>query len=238
MDLFQKLEILANAAKYDVSCASSGVKTNRRAGKGLGLKSSSGVCHSFADDGRCISLLKILLSNVCSYDCTYCVNRSSNELPRATFTPEEVADLTINFYKRNYIEGLFLSSAVLKSPDYTMERMCRVVELLRSKYFFHGYVHLKVVPGTSQELVDRAGRYADRVSVNIELPSNDSLEKLAPQKKKSHIITPMRYLCESIKTSQEERRKSRHAPIFAPAGQSTQLIVGASPGFIIPRMYR
>lgn len=229
MDIFQKLEILANAAKYDVSCASSGAKPGKTDGNGLGIKSYSGICHSFADDGRCISLLKILLSNACVYDCTYCVNRSGNDLPRASFTPEEVAGLTINFYKRNYIEGLFLSSGVLKSPDYTMERMCRVIQLLRETYHFNGYIHLKVVPGASQELVDKAGRFADRVSVNIELPSNDSLQKLAPQKKKEHIVTPMKYLRENITASQEERKKSRKAPIFAPAGQSTQLIVGASP---------
>lgn len=229
MEIEQKLDILADAAKYDASCASSGAAPRKAAKGGLGSTAKSGICHSWSDDGRCISLLKVLMSNACVYDCAYCVNRNSNDVPRATFTPDEVVDLTVNFYKRNYIEGLFLSSGVLRSPDFTMERMCSVIRKLRKEHRFNGYIHLKIVPGASQELLDKAGRFADRVSVNIELPSDVSLKQLAPQKKKEHIIRPMGYLHNSIHTSMEERKKSRKAPVFAPAGQSTQLIVGATP---------
>lgn len=229
MEIEAKLDVLADAAKYDASCASSGAAVRKAPKRGMGSTTPSGICHSWSDDGRCISLLKVLMSNACIYDCAYCVNRCSNDVPRATFTPEEVADLTINFYKRNYIEGLFLSSGVLKSPDFTMERMCRVVQILRQQFRFGGYIHLKVVPGASPDLLDWAGRYADRVSVNIELPSGESLHQLAPQKKKDDIIKPMGYMHDNILVSAEERKKSRKAPVFAPAGQSTQLIVGATP---------
>ena len=229
MELERKLEILSAAAKYDASCASSGSIRPSYSKNGLGTTVYSGICHSFSNDGRCISLLKVLLSNFCIYDCAYCINRASNDIPRATFTSDEIVDLTINFYKRNYIEGLFLSSGVIKSPDHTMERMCRVVQKLRNEHHFNGYVHLKIVPGASQELVNRAGQFADRVSVNIELPSYDSLQKLAPQKKRDHIFRPMNYLHNKITACQEERKKYHKASVFAPAGQSTQLIVGASP---------
>jgi putative DNA modification/repair radical SAM protein len=228
METLAKLQILSGAARYDASCASSGC---RREGNpfSTGNTSQSGICHSWADDGRCISLLKILLSNDCIYDCAYCVNRSSNTVERASFEAREVVGLTMEFYRRNYIEGLFLSSAVMKSPDQTMERMVSVVELLRSEERFSGYIHLKIIPGSSPELVRRAGLYADRISVNIELPSHDSLRRLAPQKEKFSIFEPMSLIGREISNSLVERRSSRKAPKFAPAGQSTQMIVGASP---------
>jgi len=228
MDTQAKLQILSGAARYDASCASSGSK---RAGPscGTGNTSSSGICHSWADDGRCISLLKILLSNDCIYDCAYCVNRSTNLVERASFTAREVVDLTLGFYRRNYIEGLFLSSAVMQSPDNTMERMVRVAEALRTEEQFGGYIHLKIIPGCSSELVRKAGLYADRISVNIELPSQASLQRLAPQKTKNAIIEPMSLIGREITNSLVERKASRRAPRFAPAGQSTQMIIGASP---------
>ncbi len=229
MELDRKLEILANAAKYDASCASCGVKRPKASPQGLGTTQSSGICHSWSEDGRCISLLKLLFSNSCLYDCAYCLNRRSNDIPRASFTVKEVVDLTINFYKRNYIEGLFLSSGVIKSPDHTMERLCEIVRQLREDHGFSGYIHLKVVPGASQELIDKAGLLADRVSVNIELPSRESLKLLAPQKDREGILKPMKYLGRTISERKEERKKTKKAPVFAPAGQSTQLIVGASP---------
>ncbi|OQX18005.1 MAG: putative DNA modification/repair radical SAM protein [Desulfobulbaceae bacterium A2] len=228
MDLPRKLEILAGAARYDASCSSSGSRRDASAG-GIGNTAASGICHSWSDDGRCISLLKILLSNDCCYDCAYCVNRCSNAVPRASFTPREVVELTLDFYRRNYIEGLFLSSAVRRSPDHTMERLVRVVETLRSEAGFGGYIHLKVIPGCSPELVRRAGLFADRISVNIELPSQDSLRRLAPQKNKQAILAPMQLIGSEIHGNLIERRHSRHAPRFAPAGQSTQMIIGASP---------
>jgi putative DNA modification/repair radical SAM protein len=228
MDIEEKLRILSGAARYDASCASSGCGREGPSRR-IGNTSRAGICHSWSDDGRCISLLKILLSNDCRYDCAYCVNRSSNPVPRASFTAREVVDLTLEFYRRNYIEGLFLSSAVLQSPDHTMEAMVRVVEILRREELFGGYIHLKVIPGCSSELVRRAGLHADRISVNIELPSHASLQRLAPQKHKQAILEPMALIGREIQTSLTERRTSRKAPRFAPAGQSTQMIIGASP---------
>jgi putative DNA modification/repair radical SAM protein len=227
MNTKEKLAILSDAAKYDASCSSSG--SSRKNSGGTGDTASSGICHSWTPDGRCISLLKILFTNRCVYDCAYCVSRCSNELPRAAFTPREVVDLTMNFYRRNYIEGLFLSSAVEKSPDYTMEQLVAVVELLRTEQHFGGYIHLKTIPGANDELVRRAGLCCDRISVNIELPSEDSLKKLAPQKSKSDILTPMKNIGRRITESRAERKKHKKAPLFAPAGQSTQLIIGATP---------
>ncbi len=228
MDIQQKLAILTGAARYDASCASSGCGPGGTAVR-VGSTSQGGICHSWADDGRCISLLKILLSNDCSYDCAYCVNRSSNLVARASFTAREVVDLTMDFYRRNYIEGLFLSSAVMGGPDRTMEEMVRVAEILRTEEHFGGYIHLKVIPGSSPELVRRAGLAADRISVNIELPSGESLRRLAPQKRKEAILEPMKLIGGEISTSLVERARSRKAPRFAPAGQSTQMIIGASP---------
>jgi len=228
VNLMEKLKILADSAKYDVSCSSSGSGRKNTPG-GIGNAFMAGICHSWADDGRCISLLKVLFSNACIYDCAYCVNRITNDIPRATFTPEELCELTIQFYRRNYIEGLFLSSAVLKSPDYTMELMIRALKLLRENYRFNGYIHLKVIPGADPALIGQAGLYADRVSVNIELPSRKSLRLLAPHKQHEQIITPMAYIHERIREYSEEKKKIRSIPAFAPAGQSTQLIIGATP---------
>ncbi len=225
MTLAEKLTILTDAAKYDVACTSSG--GDRRGGR-LGKTITAGCCHSFSADGRCISLLKLLLTNVCVYDCQYCVNRTSNDLPRAMFTPRELADLTIDFYRRNYIEGLFLSSAVVHSPDYTTELMIRTLTLLREDYGFSGYIHAKAIPGADPLLTARLGRLADRLSVNIELPSSKSLALLAPDKKTDAIFQPMAQIKQEILQSKAERQKFRHAPAFAPAGQSTQMIVGAS----------
>ena len=229
MELLDKLAILTDAAKYDASCTSSGVCRGSRPGM-IGNTSSSvaGCCHSFSADGRCISLLKVLMTNCCVYDCKYCVNRRSNDTRRATFTPKELADLTIQFYRRNYIEGLFLSSGVLKSPDYTTLRMIESLRILRQEYGFNGYVHAKAIPGTSPELVGQLGYLADRLSVNIELPSQKGLAALAPDKTKSAILAPMRLIQEHGRQNKEELVKYRHAPAFAPAGQSTQLIVGAT----------
>ncbi len=228
MDTLEKLKILSGSARYDASCASSG--SSRSGGEGsLGNASTGGICHSWSDDGRCISLLKVLLSNDCRYDCAYCVNRSSNPESRVSFTVEELVDLTVKFYRRNYIEGLFLSSAVIQSPDYAMDRMVSVVQKLREEEKFFGYIHMKVIPGCSRDLVRQAGLYADRLSVNIELPSGDSLNLLAPQKRKEAILKPMAFLGDAISASLQERKKNRKAPRFSPAGQSTQMIVGASP---------
>lgn len=228
MDINQKLEILSAAAKYDVSCSSSG-STRKNSANGIGNAFKSGICHSFTSDGRCISLLKILLTNDCVFDCAYCVNRNSNDVERAAFTPDEVADLTINFYKRNYIEGLFLSSAVYKNPNYTMELLYQTIYKLRYIHNFNGYIHVKAIPGADINLIHKAGTLADRMSVNIELPSNKSLKLLAPQKNKENIIKPMSYIGSQIAVIKEERSLYRHAPNFVPAGQSTQLIVGATP---------
>lgn len=226
--LLHKIEVLADAARYDVSCSSSGSSRGSQKGE-LGNAQRSGVCHSFTPDGRCISLLKILFSNVCIYDCAYCVNRASNDIPRAGFTVEEMVDLTIRFYQRNYIEGLFLSSGVMVSPDYTMERLAAVARRLRKEHGFNGYIHLKAIPGASPEVIEEAGRHADRLSVNIEIPSENSLRLLAPEKNYTSVYTPMNQISGQIISNREERKKYRKAPAFVPAGQSTQLIVGASP---------
>lgn len=229
MEIRRKLAILANAAKYDASCASSG---SHRAGdgQGLGHTQGMGICHSYTPDGRCVSLLKLLLSNVCVYDCQFCVNRASSDTPRATFTPREVVDLTLEFYRRNYIEGLFLSSGIIKSPDHTTERVADVARALREEHRFGGYIHLKVAPGTSPELIARAGRYADRLSANVELPTQEDLDKLAPAKRMEGIESAMSLIKDGYDEAFEarERRRFRHAPSFAPAGQSTQLVVGAT----------
>ena len=227
MDILEKLKILTDAAKYDVSCSSSGSNRKNKKG-GLGDTSTSGICHSWSDDGRCISLLKILLTNYCIYDCAYCINRSSNDLPRAIFTPEEIVDLTINFYKRNYIEGLFLSSAVIRSPNYTMELIYKIVKKLREEENFNGYIHTKGIPGADKEIVDKVGKYVDRMSVNIELPTDEGLKLLAPGKTQANILKPISIIKNSIIQSTEERKKFRSSPKFVPAGQTTQLIVGAT----------
>ena len=229
MDLEQKLVILADSAKYDVACTSSGTVRSGKDGMLGNSVGGVGICHAFSADGRCISLLKVLMTNVCCYDCSYCTNRLSNDRPRAAFTPEELAELTIQFYRRNYIEGLFLSSAVLVSPDYTMERMIRCLELLRGKYRFNGYIHAKTIPGADPELVRQMGFLADRLSVNIELPSEASLKMLAPDKTKAGILRPMKQIAAGSEQSRKELALYRGAPRFAPAGQSTQMIVGASP---------
>ena len=228
MQLEDKLAILADSAKYDVACTSSGVDRAGVHGK-LGCSAAAGICHSFTPDGRCVSLLKVLYSNACCYDCGYCVNRRSNDVPRATFTPRELAELTIGFYKRNYIEGLFLSSAVIGTPDYTMERMIEALRILRQEYHFNGYIHAKTIPGADAELVRRIGLLADRLSVNIELPSEASLSLLAPDKKKQAILKPMGQIAVQSAQSKKELVLYRHAPAFAPAGQSTQMIIGATP---------
>ena len=230
MELLDKLSVLADAAKYDAACTSSGAKRGFEHGK-IGCTSSGvmGCCHSFSADGRCITLLKVLLSNDCMYDCKYCVNRRTNETRRATFTPEELADLTIQFYRRNYIEGLFLSSGVLRSPDYTTELMIRALSILRREYRFNGYIHAKAIPGASPELVTRLGLLADRLSVNIELPSEKGLAALAPNKTRKAIFRPMGLITNTLRENREELVKYRHAPRFAPAGQSTQMIIGATP---------
>lgn len=228
MDLAEKLEILADSAKYDVACTSSGVE---RAGKhgSLGSCAQAGICHAFTPDGRCVSLLKVLYSNACSYDCSYCVNRRSNDRPRATFTPQELAELTIGFYRRNYIEGLFLSSAVLGTPDRTMELMIEALRILREEFHFNGYIHAKTIPGADPLLVQRIGLLADRLSVNIELPSEVSLNRLAPDKKKTAILRPMGQIAVQSAQSKKELAVYKNAPAFAPAGQSTQMIIGATP---------
>lgn len=241
MDVQEKLEILADAAKYDVACTSSGLQRGSKAGY-VGNALGAGCCHSFTPDGRCISLLKVLMTNVCVYDCAYCVNRCSNEVPRAAFTPEELADLTMAFYRRNYIEGLFLSSGVIGSPDHTTELMIRTLQLLREHHRFRGYIHAKAVPGTSPELIDRLGHLADRMSVNLELPSQTSLSLLCPQKTKQRIIAPMRQIRDNMAQDRESRGISRRSTTylpstrpkergraFVPAGQSTQMIIGATP---------
>ena len=228
MSLLEKLTILSDAAKYDVACTSSGASRTARAGI-LGSCYAPGCCHAFTADGRCVSLLKVLMTNCCAFDCSYCVNRRSNDIPRATFTPRELAELTVEFYRRNYIEGLFLSSAVLGTPDYTTERMLAALRLLRGEYRFGGYIHAKAIPGTSPELLQQLGYLADRLSVNVELPSEQSLNLLAPDKGRHSIFRPMKQIAVSGAQSKQELTVYRHAPKFAPAGQSTQMIVGASP---------
>ena len=229
MDLMEKLTILSDAAKYDAACTSSGVRRKFQPGK-IGSTSSSiaGCCHSFSADGRCVTLLKVLMTNSCVYDCKYCVNRRSNDTRRAAFTPRELAELTIGFYRRNYIEGLFLSSGVLRNADYTTEQMIRALRILRQEYGFNGYIHAKAIPGTSPELVQQLGLLADRMSVNIELPSQQSLQTLAPDKTREAILRPMGLIRDKVFESKQELVKYKHAPSFAPAGQSTQLIVGAT----------
>ena len=226
MEIMKKLKILADSAKYDASCSSSGSK-RKNTKDGIGNGHYSGICHSWGADGRCISLLKILLTNCCMYDCKYCINRCSNSVKRATFTPREIADLTIHFYKRNYIEGLFLSSAVIKSPNYTMELLVQTVTILRDEYKFNGYIHCKTIPGCSSELIDKLGKLVDRMSINIELPSSQSLKLLAPQKEKTGILTPMSYVAQ--KSKENKMDKNRFKPSFVPSGQTTQLIIGATP---------
>ncbi len=228
MNLMEKLEILTDAAKYDVACTSSGVNRPGMPGK-LGNAVKAGICHSFAADGRCISLLKVLMSNDCAFDCSYCVNRVSQDVKRASFTPEELCRLTIEFYRRNYIEGLFLSSAVVKNPDYTCELMLQTLRMLREKENFWGYVHVKAIPGADPVLTEKLGFYADRMSVNIELPSQKSLKLLAPQKSKEKILAPMGQIRDGIKENATDIVRYKAAPRFVPAGQSTQMIIGATP---------
>ncbi|MBC8033165.1 MAG: putative DNA modification/repair radical SAM protein [Chitinophagaceae bacterium] len=226
--VIEKLGILADAAKYDVSCSSSG-SNRKNEKKGLGNSSGMGICHAYTEDGRCVSLLKILLTNHCIYDCAYCVSRKSNDVKRAAFTVQEVVDLTINFYRRNYIEGLFLSSGIFTNADYTMERLVLIARKLRTEHNFHGYIHLKAIPGASEELVRQAGLYADRLSMNVEMPTEKSLQLLAPDKRRSDMLQPMLYLKKAIVENREEKKLFRHAPLFAPAGQSTQMVIGATP---------
>lgn len=227
MDINDKLRILSDAAKYDVSCSSSGSNRSPKNGQ-LGSVSASGICHSFTPDGRCISLLKILLTNYCVYDCAYCLNRRSNDIERAAFTVDEIVDLTINFYRRNYIEGLFLSSAIFKDSNHTMEMLTNIVDKLRNIHNFRGYIHLKAIPGADDTLIKKAGTLVDRMSVNLELPSSDSLKLLAPEKNKDSIFAPMKSIKNNIILYNDERKKFKSAPLFVPGGQSTQLIVGAT----------
>lgn len=224
----RKLKILSDAAKYDVSCSSSGSRRANHPG-GIGNGAYSGICHTWSADGRCVSLLKILMTNYCIYDCAYCVNRRSHDTERAMLTPDEIAELTIEFYRRNYIEGLFLSSGVYRSPDETTELLIQTAAKLREAYHFNGYIHMKGIPGTDPQLIRQLGQYADRLSVNIELPSAAGLKALAPQKTKETILLPMREISSGIAERRENRRKSRKAPSFVPAGQTTQLIIGATP---------
>ncbi|MGI9443091.1 MAG: putative DNA modification/repair radical SAM protein [Rubripirellula sp.] len=228
MDVQDKLAILADAAKYDASCASSGSKTTR-AGSNIGSTEGMGICHSYTPDGRCISLLKILLTNFCIYDCQYCVNRISSDTPRARFTVPEVVTLTLDFYKRNYIEGLFLSSGIIQNPDYTMEQLTEVAKVLRKEHKYGGYIHLKTIPNANEDLIEEAGRWADRLSVNIELPTENDLVQLAPEKKKPVIVNAMQGISEKISETRADRKRGFKSPRFAPAGQSTQMIVGATP---------
>ena len=228
MDVYEKLHILTDAAKYDVACTSSGVD-RRGDGTGTGNCEKAGICHSFSADGRCVSLLKILFTNECIYDCKYCINRSSNDVVRATFTPDEICQLTVDFYRRNYIEGLFLSSGILKSPNYTMELIYTAIYKLRVECRFQGYIHVKVIPGASQELIQKVGFLADRMSVNLELPTKESLHLLAPHKSRKNILAPMRYVQNKRNENKQELTVYKHVPKFVPAGQSTQMIIGATP---------
>lgn len=228
MDLYQKLTILSDAAKYDVACTSSGVD-RAGSGKGIGNCRAPGICHSFSADGRCISLLKILFTNECVFDCRYCLNRSSNDVVRAAFTPDEICRLTIEFYRRNYIEGLFLSSGILKNPNYTMELLYQTLYKLRQEYHFEGYIHVKAIPGASMELIEETGFLADRMSVNLELPTAESLRRLAPHKTRKKILAPMRQVQLRRQENKEELVLYRNAPSFVPGGQSTQMIIGATP---------
>ena len=228
ISVMEKLNILSDAAKYDVACTSSGVD-RQNDGTGMGNCAKAGICHSFSADGRCISLLKILFTNECIYDCKYCINRSSNDVKRASFTPDEVCELTIEFYRRNYIEGLFLSSGVWKSPNFTMEMLYQTIYKLRTVYRFQGYIHVKTIPGASPELVQKVGFLADRMSINLELPTAEGLKKLAPHKNRKNILTPMRMVQNGMAENKQEIVAYRNAPRFVPAGQSTQMIIGATP---------
>lgn len=223
----EKLSILADAAKYDVSCSSSGSK--RKNNGGIGDASSSGICHTYTEDGRCVSLLKILLTNHCIYDCAFCVSRKSNDVKRAAFTVQEVVDLTMNFYRRNYIEGLFLSSGIFKNADYTQERLTRIVKKLRTEENFNGYIHLKTIPGASEELVKEAGLYSDRMSINLELPTEKGLQLVAPDKDHESVKKPLGFVKNHIESFKEDRRLIKHTPTFVPAGQTTQMVIGATP---------
>ena len=225
----EKLRILAESAKYDVSCSSSG--TVRAGNKGMvgNTVGGVGICHSFADDGRCISLLKVMLTNYCMYDCAYCINRRSNDIKRATLSVSELEEIVMEFYRRNYIEGLFLSSGVVRNPDYTMERLVRIAQDLRTIHRFNGYIHLKSIPGASRELVKKAGIYADRMSVNIEIPKEESLKLVAPEKDHKSVFEPMSFIREGVLENKEDKKHLKHVPRFVPAGQSTQMIVGATP---------
>lgn len=228
MSIYEKLDILSDAAKYDVACTSSGID-RKGDGKHMGNTAAKGICHSFSADGRCISLLKILFTNECVFDCKYCINRCSNDVPRASFTPEEVCTLTMEFYRRNYIEGLFLSSGILHNPVYTMELLYQTLYKLRNECQFQGYIHVKAIPGAPQELIDRTGLLADRMSINLELPTSESLKKLAPHKSRRTILTPMRQIQNRMEQNRQELMVYRQAPRFVPAGQSTQMIIGATP---------
>ena len=228
MSILEKLHILSDAAKYDVACTSSGSE-RANDGTGIGNCVKAGICHSFSADGRCISLLKILFTNECIYDCKYCINRSSNDVKRATFTPDEVCNLTIEFYRRNYIEGLFLSSGVWKSPNFTMELLYQTLLKLRTEYHFQGYIHVKAIPGADPEMIRKVGFLADRMSVNLELPTAEGLRKLAPHKSRKNILTPMRLVQNGMTENKHEIAIYRNAPRFVPAGQSTQMIIGATP---------
>lgn len=229
MTIMEKMTILTEGAKYDAACTSSGATQRAVPSGGIGNIAPGGCCHSFSADGRCISLLKILMTNHCIYDCKYCVNRRSNDIPRATLSPQELAELTIQFYRRNYIEGLFLSSGVIKNPDYTMERLIATVQALRNEHNFWGYIHAKTIPGASPELVQRLGLVADRLSVNIELPSEKSLTQLAPHKTMQAILRPMAQIRDGVQANKQELAVYRHAPRFSTAGQATQMIIGATP---------
>jgi putative DNA modification/repair radical SAM protein len=229
VDVATKLTILADAAKYDASCSSSGTERRNSRDKGIGSTTGAGICHSYTPDGRCVSLLKILLTNFCIYDCLYCINRVSSDVQRARFTPEEVVNLTLDFYRRNYIEGLFLSSGIIRNPDYTMEQVVKVARTLRETHQFRGYIHLKTIPEAAPELIAEAGRWADRISINVELPTAEDLDRLAPEKNLGRIRSTMGVIRERIVQAKTERRESRKAAPFAPAGQSTQMIVGATP---------
>lgn len=228
LSIDEKLSILSDAAKYDVACTSSG-SDRQNDGTGIGNCIKAGICHSFSADGRCISLLKILFTNECIYDCKYCINRSSNDVKRASFTPDEVCHLTIEFYRRNYIEGLFLSSGVWKSPNFTMEMLYQTLYKLRTDYHFQGYIHVKTIPGAAQELIEKVGFLADRMSINLELPTAEGLKKLAPHKNRKNILTPMRFVQNGMQINRQEIITYRNAPRFVPAGQSTQMIIGATP---------
>lgn len=228
LSVMEKLRILTDAAKYDVACTSSGVE-RKGSGKGMGNTKFAGICHSFSADGRCISLLKILFTNYCIYDCKYCINRKSNDVERTAFTPEEICELTMNFYKRNYIEGLFLSSGIIRDPSYTMELICTAISRLRRVYRFEGYIHVKAIPGADPEIIYRLGLLVDRMSVNLELPTAEGLRNLAPNKNRNMILKPMRQIQNGIVNSKEEVAIYRNAPQFVPAGQSTQMIIGATP---------